>query len=349
MSLPEVSVVIPTYNGSRFIADALRSVFAQTYLPCEIIVVDDCSTDDTLEVVEGLRVESPVPLQIIRMEGNSGGPARPTNVGIQAATGDLIAVLDHDDVFAVDKLARQASFLAEVPEIVCVGGVAGEWRDGVGLPGTGSYPAPVLAGAEIVPQGWVLRGDVTGRILRHGMFLVGFPSLMFRRTAWEQIGGIDEVWKIVGDFDFLCRLVSTGGLGLQSSTVYFRRNHGDNLSGRRVEMYLEDVRVRDRLLSQPPRRDDRALHQAMAEHCLWVAYWFREDAQYAPALRMLCWARRFGANWSTVTWQRLLLAVHRLLVALKLRHRVSSGVTRAPWAVQRTAAHTGTSQPHACG
>lgn len=349
MSLPEVSVIIPTYNGSRFIADALWSVFAQTYLPCEIIVVDDCSTDDTLQVVERLQVKSPVPLRIIPMDRNFGGPAKPTNVGIKAAAGELIAVLDHDDVFADDKLAVQASFLAEVPEIVCVGGVAGEWKNGVGLPGSGSFAPAVLDGADVTPQGWVYRTEVTGRILRRGMFLVGFPSLMFRRSAWEQVGGIDERWKIVGDFDFLCRLVSTGGLGLQSSTVYYRRNHADNLSGRRVEMYLEDARVRDRLLSQPPLKDDRELHRAMAEHCLWVAYWFREDAQYGPAWTMLRWARRFGASWRTVTWQCSLLVAHFFLYNTGLRKRVASGVTEAPWLLQESRLREELIQGKCCG
>jgi GT2 family glycosyltransferase len=269
------------------------------------------------------------------MDRNFGGPAKPTNVGIKAAAGELIAVLDHDDVFADDKLALQASFLADVPEIVCVGGMAGEWKDGSGLPVSGSFAPVVLEGADVAPQGWVLRNDVTGRILRRGMFLVGFPSLMFRRSAWEQVGGIDESWKIVGDFDFLCRLVSTGGLGLQSSTVYYRRNHADNLSGRRVEMYLEEARVRDRLLSQPPLQDDRALYQAMAEHCLWVAYWFREDARYGPAWTMLRWARRFGAKWSAVAWQRCLLAAHIFLYKTGLRERVASGVTEAPWLLKK--------------
>lgn len=94
-----VSVVIPTYNGARFIRDALESVFAQTQLPDEIIVVDDGSTDDTVEVVKQMTKESPHPVRLIKMTHNSGGPAAPINTGIAAAIGEFIAVLDQDDTF----------------------------------------------------------------------------------------------------------------------------------------------------------------------------------------------------------------------------------------------------------
>jgi glycosyltransferase involved in cell wall biosynthesis len=67
-----ISVVVPTYNGAAFIAEALASVFAQTLPPREIIVADDCSTDDTPTIVKHIASDSPLPIRLIRLEDNSG-------------------------------------------------------------------------------------------------------------------------------------------------------------------------------------------------------------------------------------------------------------------------------------
>jgi len=101
-----ISLVIPTYNGAAFIESALRSVYAQTLLPTEIIVVDDASTDDTPEVVASLVQHSAVPLRLIRRTLNSGGPAIPLNAAIAEAQGELITILDQDDVFLPRRLRR---------------------------------------------------------------------------------------------------------------------------------------------------------------------------------------------------------------------------------------------------
>src|SRR5262249_31104546 len=80
-ALTTVSVIIPTYNGSAFLLDCLSSVFRQTQPPDEIIVVDDCSKDGTASMVAALARDSPVPLRVIPLVRNSGGPSRPLNVG----------------------------------------------------------------------------------------------------------------------------------------------------------------------------------------------------------------------------------------------------------------------------
>ncbi len=84
-----VSVIIPTYNGSAFISEALESVWQQTHLPREIIVVDDASTDGTPELLRQLATRSLVPLRVIGLKDNCGGPAQRMNVGMTAATGEL--------------------------------------------------------------------------------------------------------------------------------------------------------------------------------------------------------------------------------------------------------------------
>src|SRR4029078_13031600 len=92
-----VSVVMATYNGEAFLADAVTSVWAQTVLPLELIIVDDCSRDATYDLANRLAKDSPIPMRLIRLPENSRGPARPMNVGVRETRADVVALLDQDD------------------------------------------------------------------------------------------------------------------------------------------------------------------------------------------------------------------------------------------------------------
>jgi glycosyltransferase involved in cell wall biosynthesis len=105
-----VSVVIPAYNASRFIAETLQSVLAQTLLPDEILVVDDGSSDDTAAIAEAFGA----PVRVFRRTNQRQAAAR--NFGVEQATGDWIAFLDADDLWAPNKLAMQFDELARHPE-----------------------------------------------------------------------------------------------------------------------------------------------------------------------------------------------------------------------------------------
>ncbi|MFZ1134382.1 MAG: glycosyltransferase family A protein, partial [Candidatus Korobacteraceae bacterium] len=115
-----LSVVIPTYNASRFMSETLGSVFAQTRLPDEILVVDDASTDGTPAIVRELAAGAPVPLRLIEMAKNTGGPATPMNVGIEAARGEYVALLDHDDLMLPEKVGTQTLVLDRYPAVELV-------------------------------------------------------------------------------------------------------------------------------------------------------------------------------------------------------------------------------------
>ena len=110
---PTVSVIIPVYNGERFLAEAIQSVLDQTLPPDEIIVVDDGSTDRSAVIVTQLKATSQVPIQLIQ-QGNQG-PASARNVGLQLATGSFIAFQDADDIWAADKLVIQVALLWRYP------------------------------------------------------------------------------------------------------------------------------------------------------------------------------------------------------------------------------------------
>ena len=100
----DFSVIMPAYNVSGIIGRAIRSVAAQTLPPLEILVIDDCSTDDTVEVVTALRREIPS-IRLLSTRVN-GGPSAARNVGLREAKADWIALLDADDAWKPDRLKR---------------------------------------------------------------------------------------------------------------------------------------------------------------------------------------------------------------------------------------------------
>ncbi len=113
--MPKVSVIIPTYNCAHYLADALESVFQQTFSDYEVIVVDDGSPDNTKEVVERFITRYPSRLKYIYQPHQERSVAR--NNGIQAASGEYIAFLDADDQWLPHKLSIQVPILDEHPEI----------------------------------------------------------------------------------------------------------------------------------------------------------------------------------------------------------------------------------------
>lgn len=115
MQTPLVSVIIPTYNGVKYIHDTIASALAQTYNHREIIVIDDGSTDDTVEAVRRTFDE-----RVILLQKSNGGPASARNHGIRRARGKYIALLDHDDLWLAEKLALQVEMLENQPETALV-------------------------------------------------------------------------------------------------------------------------------------------------------------------------------------------------------------------------------------
>ena len=111
------SVVIPAYNAAATIRRAIATCAAQTLLPAEIIVVDDCSTDDTWALLNALRETGDTPPLILRKLPQNSGPSVARNVAIELASGDWIAMLDADDAWHPHRLEWIAGLLNERPEV----------------------------------------------------------------------------------------------------------------------------------------------------------------------------------------------------------------------------------------
>lgn len=113
-----VTVVIPCFNAQEFIEATLNSVLAQTYPHFEVIVVDDKSTDQSRNVVARVMARD-ARVKLIEMQQNAGAPAKPRNIGIRAAQGEWIALLDADDIWHPRKLEVQMRLLARHRAAMC--------------------------------------------------------------------------------------------------------------------------------------------------------------------------------------------------------------------------------------
>ncbi|QFT90334.1 Putative teichuronic acid biosynthesis glycosyltransferase TuaG [Bacillus sp. THAF10] len=106
-----VSVITPTYNASKYVLDTIRSVQAQTYSNWEMLIVDDCSQDNTCEIIkEEMKQDSRIKLKELK---TNGGPGHARNTAFNLAKGKYIAFLDSDDLWHPEKLTKQLAFMKE--------------------------------------------------------------------------------------------------------------------------------------------------------------------------------------------------------------------------------------------
>jgi len=186
---PRVSIIIPVYQGDRFLAEAIESVLNQTYTNYEIIVVDDGSTDNSREVL------LPYLDKIRYVYQENQGVAAARNRGIKIARGEFIAFLDQDDFWLPDKLALQVACFNAQPEL---GIVHCGWRrvDAIGEPLGDVKPwenVPVL--------------DLAGWLQWMPILL---SAMIFKREMLEHIGGLDTRFKQACDVDLVQRLALMG-------------------------------------------------------------------------------------------------------------------------------------------
>ena len=104
-----ISIVMPVYNGSNLIEETIDSIIAQSYTNCELIIVNDKSNDDTVEIVNSYIIKDNR-IKLIDLKLNYGGPAKPRNIGIENSNGSFVALIDADDIWHKDKLSECSKY-----------------------------------------------------------------------------------------------------------------------------------------------------------------------------------------------------------------------------------------------
>ena len=151
-----VSIIMPCHNGAPFIADAIRSVQSQTFADWELLVIDDCSSDDSADIVKAL-AEKDGRIRLLRTERSTGLPATPRNVGIRAARGRYIAFLDCDDEWLPTKLARQVPLFGTRNAAVVF-----SWYGK--MDGAGNYGCNAVSSPAFVSYASMLDGNRIGNL-----------------------------------------------------------------------------------------------------------------------------------------------------------------------------------------
>lgn len=188
MNKVKVSLVMTVFNGEKFIKQAVDSVLAQSYGDFEIIVVDDLSTDGTIEILSSYKVDN---LKVIKNEQNLG-TYKSANIGIAAASGEYIARLDADDVCLPGRFVTQVDFLDRNPHHVLVGSHA-ETIDEDG------NKIGMLAHQQLSFD------EVLTHIFFHNTFV--HSSIMFRKSFFDKFGGYRELAK-AQDYEYYLRMIS---------------------------------------------------------------------------------------------------------------------------------------------
>lgn len=187
---PLISVIVPVFNGERFIADAINSIVTQDYAPIEIVVIDDGSTDLTSEIAQTNE-------RVIYHRQERQGPGAARNLGVERAHGDLLAFLDADDLWLAGKISRQQEVM-ERERCDAVFTHAVQFRD--------------KNDADSAPRAGYFPG-----------------TMLIRREAFERVGKFATDRATRETFDWQVRAVSAGlRFEILPQVFYRRRLHGEN-------------------------------------------------------------------------------------------------------------------------
>ena len=294
MSTTTVSCVIPAHNAARHVADAIASVLEQTHAPAEVIVVDDGSTDATPEVLARFGA----PVRVIGQPNRGAAAAR--NTGVEAASGEWVALLDADDWWLPHKTERMLGALADQPDVALAW--SGRW---IHDDATGRRRKAPLSRASGNPYHDLLAQNI-----------IPTSSVLVRRTLWAQAGGMDPDLAVCHDWDLWLRMARDHRFVCVPERLCVYRLHSGGISQRGLDRMREEERnVLERALSAEGDLPERVRRRAWAGHdyrCGMDAY---AAGDFAAARRLFrsalgrAWhsgaARRYLETWlAPGLWRR---------------------------------------------
>jgi alpha-1,3-rhamnosyltransferase len=228
--MSDISVVVPSYNHALFIEQTLRSIFAQTLLPQEVIVIDDGSIDDSPAIIERTLLDCPVHSELI--VSTNRGISATLNEGLERSTGGFFAYLGSDDLWLPKFLEQQTQLLNSRPEAIlafCNGFVIDEDDNIIDV--TDNWCG--FPDGDLVPT--LLAGDI-------------FPSpgVVYRTDPLRNVGWNES--SALEDYELYLRLSAAGGFARNPRRLCAWRQHSKNTSSSFPKMLAEHIAAQDRTM-----------------------------------------------------------------------------------------------------
>ena len=295
--MPLVSIVIPVYNGERFLRESLESVFAQTFQDYEVLCVDDGSTDGSPALLKeyGARV------RVIRQANAGQSAAR--NAGVEAAVGRFVAFLDQDDRWYPSKLAQQVATLNAEPDVVLVH---------CNYDKMDSSGHMLAAGVALAERASALASPL-GRLVGEALI---FPSAMLvRRDVFQRVGGFGPELRGYEDFDLIARLKLEGRFVLVPESGMAYRVHTGGFSqagGLAIIRSREGFLIRMRALYAGDRIKNRIINRMLADcYSDWGMHAAKAGQPREACVKLLRSLQQYP--WKFRTYSRLLRVSLRMV------------------------------------
>lgn len=252
--MPRVSVLLTCYNHIAFLPACVDSIFGQTCTDFEVLAIDDGSSDGTREWPRS----SGKPMRLLFNEHNLGTYAS-LNVGLAQASGEFVAILNDDDLWAPTKLERQLALLDGNPRVGLVH-TDGGFIDGDGRPLDGS------------PLGFEFPRTETGDVLLSLLYAnkIIASAALVRHACFDALGGFNESYFGSGDWEMWLRIAEAYEIGFVAEPLTFYRVHGANASHNLDRIWQDDemlrLSIKDRASKYTSRGYGPALTKALAHN-----------------------------------------------------------------------------------
>lgn len=312
-----VSAIIPCHNAGRWIAAALRSVAAQTHAPLEVIVIDDDSTDDSVARIR----QSGVPVRLIHLNARNAAASR--NAGIEAATGDWIALLDADDVWYPNHLARAQELLNRADDVAFMSNH--DWLD---LDGRVT-PIPESLQCKLQEPRSRMSAEDFYLIQQQGLHF-GHSTVLYRLDRVLALGGFDVAQVRRHDLDLWLRMIASGTWTYDTvKGAGYREGTPGSISTNELECDYYELRALAKNLDVVNTPLHRQYLARAARRAMGIAF-VAADAEHYARLRPLAWPHlewqyrayyRFSAMFPSLS-RSLIRAKRRLVMG---RHRRKEG------------------------
>ena len=226
-----VSVVLPVYNGERYLAEAIASVLGQTYADFEFIIVDDGSTDGSIEIIDEYARRDSRILPVLLPENQGNASAR--NRGIERARGEYVATFDHDDICLPNRLLRQVNYLDANPQVGVLGSNIWIVDQDLRLLSVQSYPQS----HPLILWGFLFKVAIAG------------PTTLIRHDLLAAAGGYAEGNLSTDDTELWSRLIMKTRFANLPDILYLHRWHPRSFGNRVAELQkAEGAAIRQHLL-----------------------------------------------------------------------------------------------------